>query len=131
MTNIQPTRASVPPPRKNGGEAEPTPDELAVAAAITHHVQSYKQVCSERDELQKKVDRQEQMLTVAKIEIEGLRADAAATVSRMEGYQIERDEAVADLVVYQTLFITVQGILRTFGIEHTPLIKKLPHDPSA
>ena len=113
---------------QNGGQ---TPDELAIEAAVHHHVSSYKQVCAERDELQKQNDRKDQLLTIAKIEIEGLRADKEASVSRTEGYQIERDEAVADLAVYQTLFTSVLALLRTFGIEHAPLVKNLPHEPPA
>ena len=91
---------------------------------MRHHTTSYKQVCSERDELQRQCDRQEQMLTVAKIEIEGLRAELAAAQSRIASYQHDRDDAVANLGVYQTLFISFLAQMRAFGIEHAPLIKE-------
>jgi hypothetical protein len=106
----------------NGGQS---PEEIAVASAVQHHVASYQRVCSERDELQRVVNKQEQMLTVAKIEIEGLRADNAATVSRVASYQHERDDAVANLAVYQTLYTSMLGLLRTFGIEHAPLMREV------
>jgi DNA-directed RNA polymerase beta subunit len=101
-----------------------TPEELAVATAVQHHVSSYQRLVTERDELQKVVDRQEQMLTVARIEIEGLRAELAAAQSRIASYQHDRDDAVANLGVYQTLFISFLAQMRAFGIEHAPLIKE-------
>jgi len=98
-----------------------TPEELAVA----HGIASYQQLRSERDDLQKKLDRLEQILTVSKIEIEGLRAEKEVAATRLESYQHERDKAVEDLATYKTLFRTLQGILRTFSIEHEPLLKKI------
>jgi len=98
-----------------------TPEELAVA----HGIASYQQLRSDRDDLQKKLDRLEQILTVSKIEIEGLRAEKEVAASRIESYQHERDTAVEDLATYKTLFRTLQGILRTFSIEHAPLLKNI------
>ena len=51
----------------SNGEQE---SDLKVKAAIAHHVSSYDKVCGERDDLQKAVDQQEQLLEVAQIEIE-------------------------------------------------------------
>jgi hypothetical protein len=114
-------------PKPNGQ----TPEELAVATAVQHHVASYQRVIGERDELQRLVNKQEQMLTVAKIEIEGLRSERAAAVTRMESYQRERDDAVTNLAIYQTLFISLQGTLRTFGIEHASIVKEPPTSDAA
>ena len=71
-------------------------DELAVKAAVEHHVSSYQRVVSERDELQRQNDKQEQLITVYKIENEGLRAELAAERSRTASYQNERDVAVTE-----------------------------------
>ena len=106
-------------------------NDLAVKAAIAHHVTNYDRVCGERDVLQKLNDRQEQMLTVAKIETEQLRAELAAERSRTASYQQERDDAVANLSVYQTLFISFMAQMRAFGIEHAPLIKDHVEPPAA
>jgi hypothetical protein len=108
--------------KTNGSAEDKTPEELAVA----HGIASYKRMENERNDLKNHVEKLEQVLAVAKIEIEGLRVDAASQVTRLESYQRERDEAVADLAVYQTLFTTLQGILRTFGIDHAPIIKEVP-----
>ena len=113
----------------NGKKPQPqppqqTPEELAVANAVQHHVSSYQRLVAERDALQSAVDRQEQMLTVARIEIEGLRAELAAAQSRIASYQHDRDDAVANLGVYQTLFISFLAQMRAFGIEHAPLVKE-------
>ena len=75
----------------SNGEQE---SDLKVKAAIAHHVSSYDKVCGERDELQKQNDRKDQLLTVAKIEIEGLRSELAIERSRTGSYQTERDDAV-------------------------------------
>lgn len=99
-----------------------SPEELAVA----HGIASYKRIETERNDLRNHIEKLEQVLAVAKIEIEGMRADAAAQVTRIEGYQNERDDAVTNLAVYQTLFSTLQGILRTFGIDHAPIVKEVP-----
>jgi hypothetical protein len=120
-------RAETVPSHGNGKTTSGEPaNDLKVKAAIAYHVTSHDRVCGERDELQKQNDRQEQMLTVAKIEIEGLRAELAAAQSRIASYQQDRDDAVANLAIYQTLFIAFNSLLRTFGIEHAPLIKE-PH----
>jgi chromosome segregation ATPase len=120
-------QAATPNGNGNNNGIAQTPEELAVA----HGIASYQQLRAERDELQKKVDRLEQILTVSKIEIEGLRAENEIAATRIESYQAERDHAVTDLATYQALFTTLQGILRTFGIEHAPLLKKitLPTQP--
>ena len=110
-------------PRPPFGNGQQSPEELAVQAAVQHHVTSYKNVCSERDELLRQRDRHEQQLTVDKIEIEALRAELAAERTRCASYQLESDDAIANIAVYQTLFIAFQGLLRTFGIEHAPLVK--------
>ena len=73
------------------GEQE---SDLKVKAAIAHHVSSYDKVCGERDDLQRLVDRQEQLLKVAQIEIEGLKSELAIERSRTGSYQSERDDAV-------------------------------------
>jgi hypothetical protein len=101
----------------------PTPEELAVKTAVEHHVASYQRVCNERDDLQRMTNHQGQMLTVAKIEIEGLRVELAAAQSRIASYQTERDDAVANLAVYQALYISMMAQMRAFGIEHGPLVR--------
>jgi chromosome segregation ATPase len=109
--------------KQNGAAGnDQTPEELAVA----HGIASYKRMENERNDLKNHLEKLEQVLTIAKLEIEGLRADAAANVTRLESYQHERDEAVGNLAVYQTLFTTLQGILRTFGIDHAPIVKEAP-----
>ena len=106
---------------------EPTPEELAVA----HGIANYQQLRSERDDLQKQMDRKDQTLTVNKIEIEALRAELSVTQTRIASYQHERDDAVANLAVYQTLYMTMMAQMRTFGIEHAPIVKEQAHVSNA
>jgi hypothetical protein len=101
-----------------------TPEELAVA----HGIANYQRAVTERDDLQKLVDRQEQMLTVARIEIEGLRAELAAERSRMAAYQHERDDAVAVNAGWESFFIDINAMMRARGIPAGPHIRKLDNE---
>jgi chromosome segregation ATPase len=115
-----PLKSNGPPP----SVVPPTPEELAVHNAVQHHVASYQRLQTERDELRKFVDRLEQGAKVDKIEIESLRVELSTAQSRIASYQHERDDAVANLAVYQSLYISIMAQLRAFGIEHAPLIKE-------
>jgi hypothetical protein len=106
---------------KQNGE-DKSVEELAVA----HGIASYKRMEVERNDLKNEVEKLEQVLTIAKLEIEGLRAENAAQQTRLESYQHERDEAIGNLAIYQTLFTSFQGLLRTFGIDHAPIVKEAP-----
>jgi hypothetical protein len=117
-------RAETVPSQGNGKKPPVPPQQTPEELAVAHGIANYQRAVTERDELQKQNDRQEQMLTVAKIEIEGLRAELAAAQSRIASYQHDRDDAVANLGVYQTLFISFLAQMRAFGIEHAPLVKE-------
>ena len=78
----------------NSNGPDDTAVKTAVKAAIAHHVESYDKVCGERDDLQRLNDKKDQLLTVAKIEIEQLRSERAVEQSRTASYQNERDDAV-------------------------------------
>src|SRR5262245_20269801 len=90
------------PVRKNGGpklpEPSPVPDAPAISPqelAVRHGIAQYQQLVAERDDLEKHLHSAHQLGTVAKIEIEQLRADNAELRRRIESYQRERDMAVA------------------------------------
>ena len=106
---------------KGNGQAS-TPEEIAVQHAVQHHVASYQRIVAERDELQKQLNKMEQMQTISKIEIEELRAREAAFQSRMESYQQERDTAVSERAAYEMLFATISAQLRVFKLPAVPLI---------
>ena len=103
---------------------QPTPEELAVKTAVEHHVASYQRLQLERDEARTLANKQEQMLTVARIEIEGLRAELAAAQSRIASYQHERDDAIAVSASWEGLFIDVSAMMRARGIPAGPHIRE-------
>ena len=100
----------------NGSES---PGELAVR----HGIASYQSIVIERDELAKRLETAEKLIAVYKIEIEGYRAQTAAESNRTVSYQNERDNAVANLAIYQTLFTSFLAQMRAFEIENVPLVK--------
>ena len=114
--------------RRNGDgkpEGQPvapaSPEELAVA----HGIANYQRAISDRDDLQRKLDAAEKMIAVHKIEIEELRAQKASAESRITSYQMERDDAISNLAVYETLFISINSLMRTFNIENAPHVRSL------
>ena len=103
----------------NGSVAELQEDRrAAVEAGLVH----YQLVADERDRLAKE-------LTAARGEIAGLKmalevqtSQINVMESRVQAMQLVRDQAVAERAKYETLFATVQAMLRTFSIPATPYI---------
>lgn len=102
-----------------------TPEELAVA----HGVANFQRVMTERDETNVKLATAEKLIAVYKIEIEGYRAQAAAEATRTLSYQQERDDAVAKLAKYETMFTSFYSQMRAFRVKHGPVIES-PDDES-
>ena len=71
----------------NGGQS---PEELAVA----HGIANFQRVVTERDEYKHKLEIAEKLIAVYKIELDGQRAQLEIERSRMQSYQVERDDAV-------------------------------------
>lgn len=90
----------------NGGT-----DELAVKAAVEHHVASYQRVVSERDEYKGKLETAEKLIAVYKIELEGQRAQLEVERSRTQSYQSERDDAVIHAATLVEALNHIKGVL--------------------
>lgn len=106
----------------NGGE---TTEDLAVA----HGIASHQRVVTQRDEYKIKWETAEKLIAVYKIEVEGLRAQLAAESSRVQSYQQERDDAVAKLAKYETMFTSFYSQMRAFSVKHDPIIKPTDDEP--
>lgn len=96
-----------------------SPEELAVA----HGVANFQRIMTERDESNAKLTTAEKLIAVYKIEIEGYRAQLAAETTRTLSYQQERDDAVAKLAKYETMYTSFYAQMRAFGVENTPFVK--------
>ena len=51
-------------------------------------------------------------------------ARVAELESRAQTMQLQRDEAISDRAVYETLFISIKAQLRAFAIPNEPLIRE-------
>jgi len=106
---------------------EPEPIQDPQALAVQHGIATFAKLQAERDDLHNGLTKAMQLITINKLEIEELRAQKAVAESRVASYQAERDDAVANLAIYQTLYISVMALLRTFGIENAPLVRNQQH----
>ncbi len=114
-------------PRTNGnGKKNKTPEPVPPSTeqlAVESAARSFAKLQTDRDEMDRKLTTALQMCAVHKIEIEELRAQKAVAESRIASYQNERDDAVSNTATLQTLFTAVMALMRTFNIEHAPLVK--------
>jgi|SRR6516162_7831154 hypothetical protein len=84
---------------------------------------------AERDQLRRELEE-------AKVKIATLEANLVETEryhnvleSRVQSCQLERDQAVANKAVYETLFIAFKKLIEAFKIPAAPLVHERPHDP--
>ena len=98
------------------------------AKAVEAGLAQYHQVSHERDELRKQINDATQIISRLKVELDALHQQYNLIESRMKTFQAERDQAVAERACYETLFLSVQQLLRTFTPAAQPLVKEKPHD---
>jgi hypothetical protein len=96
--------------------------------AVAHGIASHQRVVTERDEYKAKLETAEKLIAVYKIEIEGLRAQLAVESSRIQSYQVERDDAVVLCSTVEAVLESMMAIGRAFQTSNIPMIKKIvPH----
>ena len=122
MTPNTPTRASAPPPPRNGnGNNLPEHRQKTVEAGLA----TYQQVLAERDELEKQLHEanlKNEALTVQLNSLKGVVSmmENSYLQTKMEGenriatYQAERDEAVRSAAALQTVLGNIYVILRNY-----------------
>jgi chromosome segregation ATPase len=121
LVTTQPQRSNTPP--KNGQSDE----------AYRHHVEQtfarYDAVQKERDQLKADLDKAVSMITQATVEISVLKDEIKGLRDERSLYRIERDQAVAQRAVYETLFVSIQAQMRTFAVPAAPLVKDMAEEP--
>ena len=103
----------------NGDAELPDNRAKAVEAGLTH----FQSVAAERDSWERKCRDLEANVQGWKIAMEAQDARLVELESRAVTMQLERDEAVAERAVYETLFISLQAQMRAFKIPSAPLIR--------
>lgn len=112
--------------KRNGngnGNKNDLPDDrkAAVEAGLAH----YQLVAAERDALAKEIDKLLKDITSHKIMVEAQKSQMNDLESKIATANLLREEAVAQRAKYETLFMSIQAMLRTFNIPATPLIKEM------
>jgi hypothetical protein len=85
-------------------------------------------VKGELEEAYRKLELAEKLIAVNKIEIEGLRVELETSRTRIQSYQIERDEAVAKRAELEGLFSMIMATMREFKVPAVPLIRATEND---
>lgn len=85
-------------------------------------------VKGELEEAYRKLELAEKLIAVNKIEIEGLRVALEQSQTRIQSYQIERDEAVAKRAELEGLFSMIMATMREFKVPAVPLIRVTEND---
>jgi hypothetical protein len=98
------------------------------AAAVEQGLAYYQEIAAERDALAREVALLKSDIAAHKVVSEAQQSQLADMDSRCATARTERDQAVADMVTFRTILRSIQGQLRTFGIEHEPLVRGVEED---
>jgi len=115
--------------KKNGNGNKNSADLPADrAAAVEAGIVHYQLVAAERDQLAKDVVALNNEITSYKIMVEAQKSQMNDLESRIAAAGAIRDQAVAERAKYETLFMSIQAMLRTFNIPAAPLIKEMDNN---
>jgi hypothetical protein len=84
---------------------------------------------AERDELRRHLDNAKVDMAKLRAEIDTLEQARNLFDSRVQSLQLERDQAVANRAIYETLFVAFKKLIDAFKIPAAPLVHERPHDP--
>jgi len=97
-------------------------------AAVAAGLAQYNMIAHERDELQAQVRQLTLHLEQCQVALQAKEAIITELDSRMRSALLERDQAIGDRAVYETLFISFQSLLRAFQVPNEPLVKSRGDD---
>jgi len=93
------------------------------AAAVAYGLEQFQSIAHERDELRNENTGLRDRVAALEIEAEGLRSQVTETHSSIRSAYLVRDQAMADRIKYEALFVSVQAQLRAFQVPSEPLIR--------
>jgi hypothetical protein len=114
------------PPNNPAAQGTVEPDPLPLPAdrqkAVEYGIAQFQQVSHRADELRKEVAALRERVAALEIENEGLRAQINDAQSQVASAHLKRDQALADRIKYEGLFVSIQAQMRAFAVPATPLI---------
>jgi len=93
------------------------------AAAVAYGLEQFQSIAHERDELRNENTGLRDRVAALEIEAEGLRSHITDGQSHIKSAYLVRDQAMADRIKYEALFVSVQAQLRAFQVPAEPLIR--------
>ena len=104
---------------------EPTPVNLSRerASAVAYGLEQFHTMAHERDELRDENTGLKDRVASLEIEAEGLRSHINDAQSQILSAMLVRDQALADRIKYEALFVSLQAQMRAFAVPAEPLIK--------
>jgi septal ring factor EnvC (AmiA/AmiB activator) len=90
--------------------------------AVETGLAMYQQSQAEVDRLRNELRVANETISQMQVQLESMRQLSNMLESQIHTHQMERDVAVADRAVYETLFASLQGMLRAFNIPAAPVI---------
>ena len=92
-------------------------------AAVAYGLEQFQTMAHERDELRNENTGLKDRVAALEIEAEGLRSHINDATSQIRSAMLVRDQALADRIKYEALFVSVQAQLRAFAVPAEPLIR--------
>jgi hypothetical protein len=119
---------------KNGNGVhvvEPTPSPMPDlttlprerAAAVAYGLEQFQTMAHERDELREENTGLKDRVAALEIEAEGLRSHINDAQSQIRSAMLVRDQALAERIKYEAMFVSFQAQMRAFNVPAEPLIK--------
>jgi hypothetical protein len=93
------------------------------AAAVAYGLEQFQTMAHERDELREENTGLKDRVAALEIEAEGLRSHINDAQSQTRSAMLVRDQALADRIKYEALFVSLQAQMRAFAVPSEPLIK--------
>lgn len=105
----------------NGGTDVSLPERRK--AAVAAGLEQYNHIANERDKFETEVRELRTQIAGYKVALEADASRIAELESRATTLTLERDQAVADRVKWEGLFVSIKAMLRAFAVPNAPLIK--------
>ena len=108
----------------NGNNTPPAPELPADRMkAIEYGLTAFQQVGHERDQLRKDAADLRDKISSLQIANDGLNSQLSELQSHLRSAVMIRDQAVADRIKYEALFISIHAQMRAFAVPAEPYIK--------
>jgi hypothetical protein len=94
------------------------------AKTVEAGLATFQHMSHQVDELRKEISNYQDEISKMEVQVESLKRVVKIYEEQAKSYQAERDQAVADRAVYETLFASIQAMLIAFRVPVAPLARE-------